>query len=66
MIYHGYCNCDDQQPEEIRRHMFRCKTCGQDISPDDFSEAPDLVVDDNFDYEDNREQMQVEYGGGRL
>lgn len=63
MITHVYCNCNNQQPEEIKRGVYTCLNCHNDVNPadfaqdePDFSEAPDLIDVDamNKGYEDTR------------
>ena len=58
MIVHVFCKCDNQQPEEIKRGVYQCTNCLNDINPadfaedePDFSECRDLVEDDTQAYE---------------
>ena len=51
MIVHAYCNCKNQQPEEIKRGVIICLNCNNDVDPGDFSECDDLVPDDSAEYE---------------
>lgn len=72
MITHAYCNCDNQQPEEVKRGVYTCLNCHNDVLLDkeqdepDFSECRDLVEEDSAEYEDRREEAQVMSEGGRL
>ena len=62
-----YCNCDNQQPEVVKRGVYRCQNCLNEISPadfaedvpDDFSTCEDLVAVDNAGYESDRYEAQT-------
>lgn len=43
MITHVYCNCNDQQPEEVKRGVYTCLNCHNDVNPADLmQDAPEL------------------------
>ena len=57
MIIHVWCNCNNQQPEEIKRGVIICNNCHNDVNPsdiEDFSTCEDLVPNDNEAYEAQR------------
>lgn len=70
-----YCKCVKPEIEEFDKGQFLCMKCELEIErhedapepdEDDFSECRDVVSDDNFNYEQDREVAQVSNEGGRL
>lgn len=70
MMIHAFCNCKNQQPEEIKRGVYQCKTCLNDVNPadlaqdEDMSTCNDLVQDDQSAYEQDRYISQTEDRSG--
>jgi len=50
----NYCTCKDQLPEEIKRDVYVCQSCGMEIAPGDLAQdAPEPDYDETTQEEDD-------------
>ena len=50
MIYHVYCACNNQQPEEIKRGVYVCTNCHNDVNPADFAQDEPELSDEEIEF----------------